>query len=403
MVAFQTEMSAMLVTAFSVPEVPIAGTQTAEAIDEHDVKVVTPVVVEVAAQELQEDLIRRQRAAEAPGDTDCAGYFARCTAACETTEQRTWVETVAQSGHGAGCPTAAACQAGDDDCSGNESSGLLVIAVCGVGVGVCCAAALWNSRRGRRKLENEFDSEEAIPVPDDVQRNKEKRGTALDRDNSGSELRATREAQHGQVAREFYEFDTDQSGFLDQSEIGAFCNRLGLLLTDTQVAQALGEMELDSSRDGRIDFDEFLAWWHCDSATKQKGTLAFQLQEAKELAFQAELAGNSPMGRLLAQRNSTPPRDSTRGRTESASHRSGTPPRSARTGTTAVVSTDGVAPVDPPPLNPTRHRGAGAGTPPRSRAVVVDDAVARVLARREAAAAVAGARGRMNTPPRNRS
>ena len=141
---------------------------------------------------------------------------------------------------------------------------------------------------------------------------------------------------------------------------------------------------------------EYLAAEHAHSVSKGK-------RERKASSKGKATGANSPMGRLLAQRNSTPPRDSTRGRTESASHRSGTPPRSARTGTTAVVSTDGVAPVDPPPLNPTRHRGAGAGTPPRSRAVVVDDAVARVLARREAAAAVAGARGRMNTPPRNRS
>eukprot|EP01043_Picozoa_sp_COSAG02_P096449 COSAG02_NODE_32742_length_511_cov_1.094660_2_plen_58_part_01 len=58
-------------------------------------------------------------------------------------------------------------------------------------------------------------------------------------------------------------------------------------------------METESTRDGKIEFDEFVAWWTSGSRTKQKGTLAFQMQEAKEAAFEAELPRNSPMGRLL--------------------------------------------------------------------------------------------------------
>eukprot|EP01043_Picozoa_sp_COSAG02_P123877 COSAG02_NODE_60891_length_270_cov_0.596491_1_plen_61_part_10 len=60
-----------------------------------------------------------------------------------------------------------------------------------------------------------------------------------------------REAQHGQVATSFYEFDADESGYLEVGEVGAFCKKLGLLLTEAEVAQALSEME--SSRHSTRD------------------------------------------------------------------------------------------------------------------------------------------------------
>eukprot|EP01043_Picozoa_sp_COSAG02_P026162 COSAG02_NODE_1499_length_12268_cov_12.941984_2_plen_433_part_00 len=124
--------------------------------------------------------------------------------------------------------------------------------------------------------------------------------------SAGDELRASRIAQHGQVAVSFYQFDVDKSGYLDESEIGAFCKTLGLLLTDAEVSQALDEMEIDGTRDGKIDFDEFAAWWASGSRTKQRGSLAFRLQQAKEEAFRAEVSGGSPMGRMLSQKQSAP-------------------------------------------------------------------------------------------------
>jgi hypothetical protein len=115
-------------------------------------------------------------------------------------------------------------------------------------------------------------------------------------------VQKSREAAHGQIARSFYEFDADGSGYLDESEIGEFCNKLGLLLSPEEVTQALAEMEMDETRDGKIEFDEFLNWWEADSSTKTAGSLAFRLQEAKEKAFAAELAAGTPMGQLLAQK-----------------------------------------------------------------------------------------------------
>ena len=50
------------------------------------------------------------------------------------------------------------------------------------------------------------------------------------------------------------------------------------------MTQALAEMEMDETRDGRIEFDEFLNWWQADSATKAAGSLAFRLQVSLSLS-----------------------------------------------------------------------------------------------------------------------
>ena len=49
---------------------------------------------------------------EVPPDVDCAGTWSPCTAEC----RRTWASSAEQSGSGAACPEAPACEAGQDDC-----------------------------------------------------------------------------------------------------------------------------------------------------------------------------------------------------------------------------------------------------------------------------------------------
>ena len=122
---------------------------------------------------------------------------------------------------------------------------------------------------------------------------------------STAAVKAQREAEHGQVAVSFHKFDADDSGFLDEGEIGAFCKKLGLLLSAAEVQQALSEMEsgVDDTQDGKVDFEEFNNWWSSDSQTKKSGSLAFRMQQAKDKAFGAELKSpDSPMGRLIAQK-----------------------------------------------------------------------------------------------------
>ena len=47
---------------------------------------------------------------------DCAGSWSACTAACEAASLREWRQSVAQSGEGAACPPASACQPGEGLC-----------------------------------------------------------------------------------------------------------------------------------------------------------------------------------------------------------------------------------------------------------------------------------------------
>ena len=42
--------------------------------------------------------------------------------------------------------------------------------------------------------------------------------------------------------------------------------------------------------------------WKTDSETKEKGSLAFRMQEAREAAFAAEMSAQTPMGKFLAEK-----------------------------------------------------------------------------------------------------
>ena len=51
-----------------------------------------------------------------PPPVDCTGRWSLCTAACELASQRTWSQTAAPVGTGAGCPAATACFPGEGGC-----------------------------------------------------------------------------------------------------------------------------------------------------------------------------------------------------------------------------------------------------------------------------------------------
>ena len=86
----------------------------------------------------------------------------------------------------------------------------------------------------------------------------------------------------GEVAERFYEFDTDRSGYLEENEVIEFCNSLGLEFTAEQAREALDEMEMDATRDGKVSLVEFADWWSSETATKLEGTVAGLLEAARE-------------------------------------------------------------------------------------------------------------------------
>eukprot|EP01052_Picozoa_sp_SAG31_P023239 SAG31_NODE_1903_length_6956_cov_3.288902_8_plen_296_part_00 len=61
------------------------------------------------------------------------------------------------------------------------------------------------------------------------------------------------------VMRLFRETDLDGSGFLDEEEITALCNKMGIMLSAKGIKAAMNEMDADGS--GEVDFEEFNEWW----------------------------------------------------------------------------------------------------------------------------------------------
>ena len=108
---------------------------------------------------------------------------------------------------------------------------------------------------------------------------------------AGEMKKAAKIKAHGKVAELFYEYDADDSGWLDQEEVLAFCGSLGLKFSGKEARQALDEMEVDGTRDGRVSLDEFIDWWQSETATKKKGSIAGRLAEARDAAYKAELDG----------------------------------------------------------------------------------------------------------------
>jgi len=57
----------------------------------------------------------------------------------------------------------------------------------------------------------------------------------------------------------FAKFDTDKSGFIDKSEFQLLCRNLGYTVSRAELNFAVAKMDLNGS--GKIELDEFKAWW----------------------------------------------------------------------------------------------------------------------------------------------
>ena len=57
----------------------------------------------------------------------------------------------------------------------------------------------------------------------------------------------------------FDKYDSDFSGYIDAAELGAMCREMGRALDALQVTRALAV--LDKHGNGRVAYDDFLAWW----------------------------------------------------------------------------------------------------------------------------------------------
>ncbi|KAG5177438.1 hypothetical protein JKP88DRAFT_332477 [Tribonema minus] len=61
------------------------------------------------------------------------------------------------------------------------------------------------------------------------------------------------------LRRAFDAFDVNRSAALEPAELAALCREMGALLTRAELETAL--LMLDRNANGKIEFDEFAAWW----------------------------------------------------------------------------------------------------------------------------------------------
>ena len=58
------------------------------------------------------------------------------------------------------------------------------------------------------------------------------------------------------------------TGMLDEDELRKVMTDMGKVLSDSEFAQAMAEIDEDGS--GEIDFDEFLGWWQSQDPEAQQ-------------------------------------------------------------------------------------------------------------------------------------
>jgi len=110
----------------------------------------------------------------------------------------------------------------------------------------------------------------------------------------------------------FDSYDTDRSGYLDVEEVQVFCGTLGVALTQEEAVAAAAEMELQTKKDGKVEFDEFMHWFTKKQIGMSAGSLGWRLIEAREKALRSnafEDVGAGPAGEPSPRPMLEPPAD----------------------------------------------------------------------------------------------
>jgi Ca2+-binding EF-hand superfamily protein len=76
---------------------------------------------------------------------------------------------------------------------------------------------------------------------------------------AGPEMAAPEPERTAELLEDFEYFDEDQDGLMQFAEFESFMDGNGADMTLEQCR--IGFAEIDTDRDGAIEFEEFLEWW----------------------------------------------------------------------------------------------------------------------------------------------
>lgn len=89
-----------------------------------------------------------------------------------------------------------------------------------------------------------------------------------------------------QLKEAFDSFDKDKSQSLDTTEVARLAASLGVK-TDSRAIEELFKT-IDVDHDGRLSFDEFLAWYRVGKHTKLASMLKYQMQATRGIKLMDE-------------------------------------------------------------------------------------------------------------------
>eukprot|EP00759_Apiculatamorpha_spiralis_P038938 PhF_6_TR37886/c0_g1_i1/m.56529 len=113
-----------------------------------------------------------------------------------------------------------------------------------------------------------------------------KRKTAREASLKKAESKTLNDKEKAKVKAVFDRFDKDKSGSISLSELKQIATELGTQFTDEDAKLAM--TELDTNKDGTLNFEEFVKWWGSDAKRGGNQGLLLDLVKAKILAEMAQ-------------------------------------------------------------------------------------------------------------------
>jgi EF-hand domain pair len=140
----------------------------------------------------------------------------------------------------------------------------------------CCIsltmAELEQLRKQNKDLKDELARLEALMQSVDAEKKASRSHIPLPASDDAKAAAPPSVMDPKEIRRAFDQFDTDKSGFIDRAELAFLADYLGETWDSEELEAAM--KAIDSSGDGQISFDEFVAFWTNEDRTTSSKTTA---------------------------------------------------------------------------------------------------------------------------------